>query len=275
LDYHRRAHEKLKEYETTTWPDKKIIAMILILLVVASFFAVQKTMPILEKKKVLVMGTSTPFAPFEDIDNGQIVGFDIDLAREVARSMDMDLQIVDYTDFNTLFPALTAGKIDMFVAAATIKPDRQQAFNFSIPYYNASQAVLTLASSTFQCAGDCNSSDFQGFVVGYQIGTTSESWAQSNLLNTTLTNPENDFGNLLLLLKKGEINAVIVDSPVAAAYAKSDKAFKVAGIINTHESYGFVVQGGDPENLLPSINKALQDMMQSGQYDQFIQKWFK
>jgi len=190
--------------------------------------------------------------------------------------MGMDLRIVNFRDFNSLFPAIASGEIDMIAAAITITPERQEAFDFSSPYYTSDQAVLTRSDSGFACGDTCNSADFEGYSVGVQTDTTSESWASDNLSNKTTTiNSQHDLATLLLLLKTGKIGALILDSPVAQAYAKSDTAFKIAGVIKTNEQYGFVIQLGDPKQLLEKVNTALANLIDSGEYDKLIQKWFQ
>lgn len=73
------------------------------------------------KTDVLVMGTNAGFKPFEYIDNNQVVGFDVDLAREIAKSLGKDLKVEDMS-FDGLLPALDSGQIDM-VAALGVKID--------------------------------------------------------------------------------------------------------------------------------------------------------
>ena len=98
------------------------------------------------KTDVLVMGTNAGFKPFEYIDNNEIVGFDVDLAREIAKSMGKELKIEDMS-FDGLLSALDSGQIDMVAAGMTVTPERAKNALFSDPYYSASQRIIVKKGS--------------------------------------------------------------------------------------------------------------------------------
>ena len=85
---------------------------------------------------VLVMGTNAGFKPFEYKQGDEIVGFDVDLAREIARSMNKELKIEDMS-FDGLLPALDSGQVDIVVAGMSVTPDRAKNALFSDSYYVA------------------------------------------------------------------------------------------------------------------------------------------
>ena len=90
----------------------------------------------------LVMGTNAEFAPFEyQDDNGEIVGYDIEIAKEIARSMGCEL-VIENMAFDSLIAALNSGKIDMIVAGMTATDERRQQVEFSENYYNAAQVII-------------------------------------------------------------------------------------------------------------------------------------
>jgi ABC-type amino acid transport substrate-binding protein len=78
----------------------------------------------------------------------------------------------------------------------------------------------------------------------------------------------------LQLLKFKAVDLIIIDKPVAESFARLNQNMEVAGTIETNESYGFVVQEGDPQGLLPVINQILAEMKKNGEYDQLIDQWF-
>jgi ABC-type amino acid transport substrate-binding protein len=263
-----------------------VLALTLIAIIVLGIFAYQTSVKawVPAPRGYLVIGTNTPFAPFEvQGSDGTIVGFDMDMAQAIATRMNVQLKIVDYSDFLALLPAVDAGTVDIAISAITITPQRSEVYNFSESYYNSSQAVLVRSGSALTCntvatgGSVCAPSNFAGFSIAYQTQTTSESWVLNNLIgkvaikgNVSLA----DFTSVLTLLKGGQVDSVIVDKPVADLIAKQDNSLKVAGDIPTGGQYGIAVHGGDPQHLLPIINSVITQMLNNGQYQQEIQKWF-
>lgn len=90
----------------------------------------------------LVMGTNAEFAPFEFMDdNGEVVGYDIEIAKEIARKMGCEL-VIENMAFDSLIAALNSGKVDMVVAGMTANDERRQQVDFSENYYNAAQVII-------------------------------------------------------------------------------------------------------------------------------------
>ena len=106
------------------------------------------------KTDVLVMGTNAGFKPFEYIDNNQVVGFDVDLAREIAKSLGKDLKVEDMS-FDGLLPALDSGQIDMVAAGMTVTPEREKNALFSDSYYSASQRIIVKRAVRFAININC------------------------------------------------------------------------------------------------------------------------
>jgi len=92
--------------------------------------------------KKLIMGTNAEFAPFEYMDdNGNIVGYDIEIAKEIARKMGCEL-VIENMNFDSLIAALNSGKVDMVIAGMTANDERRQQVDFSDNYYNAAQVII-------------------------------------------------------------------------------------------------------------------------------------
>ena len=90
----------------------------------------------------LIMGTNAEFAPFEYLDdNGEIVGYDIEIAKEIARAMDCEL-VIENMAFDSLIAALNSGKVDLVIAGMTANDERRQQVDFSDNYYNAAQVII-------------------------------------------------------------------------------------------------------------------------------------
>lgn len=99
-----------------------------------------------EYTEELIMGTNAEFEPFEYRENGEIVGFDIEIAKEIANDMQKKLKVEDM-NFDSLLGALSSGKVDMVIAGMTVDPERLESVDFSDPYFNASQVVIIRKTS--------------------------------------------------------------------------------------------------------------------------------
>lgn len=258
-----------------------IIAIVfgVVFLLAATYFAITMTMEKVSQpeKEYLVVGTNTPFPPFELKNGDKIVGFDIDLAERIAKAMGKKLIIKDFTEFDALLPTLQAGSLDMVISAVTIREDRDEVVDFTAPYYDASQGILVKKGSNLTFSNPCNPEDFVGLRIAYQEGTTSQLWIEENLIGKVKISEPTVFDDLtfaLQLLKLGAVDAILLDAPVAESFAKSNPDLMVAGTIETGEKYGIAVQDGDPKNLLPAINKVIVEMKTKGEYQKLLEKWF-
>ena len=240
------------------------------------------------KPTYLVVGTNIPFPPFEDYNytTGAYFGFDIDLAGMFANATGRMMVIQNYADFSVLLKAVGIGGVDMAASAitesGTVGAMRNASMTFSMPYYNANQAVLVQSSSTLACPSNvCTQQQLKTLTVGVQSGTTSQSWADTYLA-PNMTNPAKQYQKFTTVdteisaLRAGALDAVIIDQgPATAIAGSSSGALKVAGTIITGELYGFAVAHGDPEGLIPIMNSVLATAMADGTYNTLLHKWFK
>lgn len=221
--------------------------------------------------KTITVGTSADFPPFEYVENGQFVGFDMDLMREIAKLADFELKFVDMS-FDSLIPALRAGQIDVVAAAMTITDERKQVVDFSTPYWTADQSIIVKANMDLTITVL-----YQKGRIGVQTGTTGDLWCTDNLVGKGLLPEKNlkrydTFVLALSDLLNGNIDAIVLDSPVANRFAAL-KPVKVVGIIVTGEQYGIAVKKGNKE-LLDKINSAIKVLNETGKMAELIDKYF-
>ncbi|MGM0419455.1 MAG: basic amino acid ABC transporter substrate-binding protein [Bacillota bacterium] len=217
-----------------------------------------------------VVGTSAGFPPFEYVEDGEIVGFDIDLMKAIAESQGFEIEFVDIS-FDSLIPGLNAGTIDIVAAGMTITEEREQVVDFTDPYYSANQAVLVKEDS------DNNVTVLYGDNrLAVQTGTTGDLWVEENLLNTDiLTGDVVNFDTFVLAVQdlvNENVQAVVLDTPVAQRYAQDNPVEMVAEII-TGEEYGLAVADGNNE-LLETLNEGLADVIESGVMDELLAEYF-
>ncbi len=222
------------------------------------------------KAKVLRIGTNADFAPFEfqDVDGKQYVGFDMDLARAVAKEMGYEADIQN-VNFDGLIPALEAGNIDIIISGMTITEERKGKVAFSKPYYQS--------GLTFVVRNDNNTTksfkDLEGKTIAVQIGTTGANKAKE--IKGATVKEFNSSADTFLELKAGGVEAVVNDRPVndyflAQGGSKDAKTFPE---ILTAEDYGIAISKKNPE-LAKKVDEALEKLHANGEYDKIYEKWF-
>lgn len=213
-------------------------------------------------------GTSAGFPPFEYIEDGEIVGFDIDLAHAIGELMGFTVEFIDIS-FDGLIPALNAGTIDMAVAGMTITEERAKVVDFSIPYFSANQSVLVKEGS-----GKDVTVLYGNTRLGVQTGTTGDLWVEENLADVH-TGQVTHYDTFVLAVRDlmlGRIDAVVLDDAVAQRYAKVEDV-EVAAILITGEEYGIAVKKGNDE-LLAKINEGIRKARELGIMDDLLAKYF-
>ncbi|MGB3374154.1 MAG: ABC transporter substrate-binding protein [Microbacterium sp.] len=220
----------------------------------------------------LTICSEVPYVPFEfeGGDNGTgYTGFDIDLTYAIAQKLDLELSVQDVS-FDGLQSGTTliAGTCDMGASAMTITEEREKKIDFSDPYYDSLQSLLTSVDS-----GIKNIGDLDGKNVGVQQGTTGESYATENAKGATLVQYPGD-AELWPALQAGQIDAILQDQPVNIEHEKADDTYKIVEEYDTSESYGFAFAKGEKTELREAVNKALQELRDSGEYDTIYDTYF-
>ena len=219
----------------------------------------------------IVVATDAAFPPMEFVDeNKNIVGFDIDMMDAIAKAMGFEVEYKN-TAWDGIFAGLETGDYDAIMSAVTITDERKEKYDFSEPYINAGQAIVVRAEET-AIAG---LADLSGKTVGAQIGTTG-ALAVQDMAGATLK--EYDTIDLALLdLTSGNLDAVVVDTPVAADYALASDQFvgqlRIVGEPITDEYYGVLVRKGENAEFLKAFNDGLAKVRASGKYEEIYAKW--
>lgn len=239
-------------------------------------------------KAKLIVATNVPFPPFESYNDtsGRFVGFDMDIASLIANATGRQLVVRNFDNFDLLLTTVGNGGVDMAASGITMSGSagarRNLTMSFSAPYYNANQAVITLASDTTTCPNNvCTTRELGNKTIGVQSGTTSESWVDTYIKpydpnNATHIHRYDSVTTELQALKNGVYEFMIIDAAPAANIASgSSGTLKLLGTIITNELYGFAVAKGDPQGLVTAINTLLAQIKANGVYNQLLSKWFK
>lgn len=223
----------------------------------------------------IVVGTSADYPPFEFVDeNGEIVGFDIDLANEIGRRMDLEVEIVDMP-FDSLIAAVQEGKIDISIAAFNYTEERDKSVDFTDPYYYAEDGFVVAEGFTDEIT---KPEDAANYRVGVQTGATADSWVTENLVETGLMPEENVFryermDQAALDVKNGRIDILITDYIPALALAEQVGGLKV--VYHAEVSTGpvnIITPEGSTE-LTEALNEIIAEMLEDGFIDGLSTKW--
>lgn len=218
----------------------------------------------------LVVATEAAYPPFEDIVNGEIVGFDVEVMREVANRSGFTVTFQN-AEFTAIIPSVQSGQFGAGVSAFTITDERKQEVDFTVPYYaNTLMAAVQNANTDIDAP-----EDLQGKKVCTQEGTTSHFY-----LTEELKLPEAD---LMLLdsaplcseaLKRGDVQALMIDAAFVRGLIQANQGqLKQAFVIDdVDEEFGIVVKKGNTE-LLSAMNGALNAMKQDGTLKRLQDKW--
>ena len=222
----------------------------------------------------IVPGTSTPFRPFEYIDEGsnELVGFDIELVEEAIRRTDYEQGEWQDIEFDQLETALEGGDIDLLAAAYSITEERQESFTFTDSYYEVSQAIVVREGGDFQPE---ELADFEGQRVGAQGDTTGESLVEERMIDEGIIEEDDyrsygDYNLAIQDLENGNIDGVMIDEPTANSFTEQ-RDVVVAFTIATGEEYGFAMRPDDDR--VSDINDGLSAMRDDGTYDEIRERY--
>ncbi|MBS3942175.1 MAG: transporter substrate-binding domain-containing protein [Actinobacteria bacterium] len=221
----------------------------------------------------LTVCTESPYEPFEFEDPDSPTGysgFDMDLMYEIAQGAGLDMAVVNSGfDALTSGAAMTAGTCDVAASAMTITEERAENVDFSDEYYESLQSLLVPGDSDISSIADLT----EGVTVGVQSGTTGEEYAEENVPGATLQAFEGG-GDLVTALAAGQIDAILQDLPRNEAVVAQDGSYEIVEEYDTDEVYGFALEKGREDGLLDLINSGLQDLRDSGRYDELFEQYF-
>ena len=224
--------------------------------------------------ETLKVVTEATFAPFESTDeDGNIIGFDVDMMNAIAESQGLKIEWVNM-EFDSLIPALQSNQGDIICAGMNkLAGDRAEKADFGDTYFESDLMLLVKADSDLTGI-DAVTSDMK---LASQIGTTGGDMVQQMKDEGKIADGVvlNQWTDCYLQLQNGDVQGVIVDKPVGEAYlnAHSDIAKFAGESFGEHEEFAFAVQKGNTE-LLDKLNAGLAELKENGTYDELVDKWF-
>jgi polar amino acid transport system substrate-binding protein len=225
------------------------------------------------KKGELRVGLEPGYAPFEMLNKEKrVVGFDVDIAEEMAKAMGVKLKLIEL-DWNGILPALLTNQFDIIISGMTITSQRNLWINFTDPYMTVGQTILVRKklARKIKSYRDLNSSRY---TVTTKPGTTGLDAIKRLIPKAKLRLMESEW-EAVKEVAEGRIDAFVYDLPFnSVAYARYKNKL---GFINkpfTHERLGWGIRKGDPD-FLNWLNHFLAQMKVDGRYKAIHTRWFK
>lgn len=259
---------------------KRIIAMMLALMMVFALCACGNNTSNDDKQKAddsvktLTVGVDPEYPPYAYMgDDGKYTGFDVEVAQAVCDLLGWKMEIFAL-NWDQKLTQLDAKECDCIWAGMTILDSMKEAgYTLSAPYYDNTQVIMVKEGSDIK-----SSADLAGKVVAVQLGTSgdtllSEGGDLESLTATFKSLIRSDsFLKCFTELSGGAVDAVIVDKPVATAYADKNAGFTILSEELGAEQYGIAFRADDKE-LCSSIEGAVKTLVANGTYAKIAEKY--
>ncbi|PSL31665.1 polar amino acid transport system substrate-binding protein [Planomicrobium soli] len=219
--------------------------------------------------KVLEMGTSADFAPFESRNpQGDFIGFDIDLANHIADELGYELKINDMK-FDGLIGALQNNRVDMVLSGMSATEERKKNVDFSIEYNHSGEIFITKKDSPIKSL-----EDLEGKTLGVQLGSIQEEGANQIKTDEGINfeiKALDESGALIQELLSNRVDAVYMDKAAGLGYTEAQDLAHFDD--PTTSSPGMAVAFPKGSELVDDVNKVLEEAEASGKLQELKDKW--
>lgn len=232
------------------------------------------TLDEIKQRGVLRVGMEPGYMPFELVNQkGEIIGFDVDMAKRMAKALGVKLELVS-TAWDGIIPALMTNKFDVIMSGMTITAERSQSIDFSQPYIIIGQTFLLRKdlAAKIKSYKDLNTPQYK---IASKLGTTGEFAAKEKMPKAHYFSYETEHEAIIELVN-GKVDAFVYDSPYnAVAFAEKGQG-KLVFIDQpfTDEPLGWGVRKGNPK-FVAWLNEFLAQTKKDGTYDKIYKKWFQ
>jgi len=228
------------------------------------------TLAEVKKKGVFVAGVKDSLPPFGYVDEKtrEIVGYDIDFVKAIAKKLGVKLELKPVTSASRM-PQLTEGNIDIIAATMTKNPERAKQIGFSHTYFATGQKFIAKKGTVKSVK------DLAGKKIGTAKGSTSEQNVKEAIPTSTVL-AFDDYPQAFLALQQGKVAAVTTDEAILAgilAKAPNKSKFEIPNVQISEEPYGLGMRKDDA-NFIDFVNKTVLEMEKSGEAKRIFDKWF-
>lgn len=211
--------------------------------------------------KKLVMATEAGFRPYEYYEGTDIVGVDVDIAREIAKEMGREL-VVENMEFGSIIPAVNSGKADFGAAGMSVTEERLQQVDFTIEYATSKQVIMTTQDSEIM-----EDTDLAGKNVGVQLGTVADLALEEDYPDVKVVQ-YNKYMEAVNDLINGRIDAIVLDVLPAQELLSMNDSLVIREKELFTDVYAFCVKKDNTE-MLNAINKVMQRLIDEGKIEEY------
>lgn len=259
-----------------TPPGQLYSALALFLLVLLSFVGAcshpDDTWEHVTESGLLRVGMDASFPPFEYIaPDGTPAGFDVELARELGKRLQLEVQIIANIPYDGLYDALAIGRVDVVISALVVNPQRTADFAYSAPYFDAGQVLVFPIPPKAMSAG---MADLAGQRLAVEFGSPGDQEARKWMQRVPGLEVlhYNTAGEALEALKRGEADAALVDHVTAMSTCADGSGFFIVDRPVVSVPYAVAVRL-QSRQLLRAVNQALAGMQADGTLERLTARW--
>ena len=213
-----------------------------------------------KKDNQLVMVTEAGFAPYEYYENGEIVGVDVDIAKEIAKYLGKELIIKDVS-FDSIINEVKSGKSDFGAAGISYTEERTKEVDFTIDYSISKQVIIVKE-------GINKIDNLDNKRIALQLGSVADSYVTKNYKNAKVIR-QKKYLAAIEDLKNDKVDLVIMDELPAKEILKNNPGLVILNQELFTDKYGMVVRKGNDE-LLKAINKVISDLIAYGKIEEYV-----
>ncbi|WP_212975749.1 transporter substrate-binding domain-containing protein [Bacillus sp. J14TS2] len=227
----------------------------------------------IEKRDKIIFGVKfdTRLFGLKDPTSGEVEGFDIDIAKQIAKEILGDETKVEFVEVTskTRIPLLNKGDIDAIIATMTVSEERKKEVDFSDVYFEAGQSLLVKKGSPIKSVDDLT----KDTTVLAVKGSTSTDNIREAAPDAKVLEFEN-YQEAFTALKSGQGDTLTTDNSILLGMASEDDSYELVGGTFTDEPYGIGVKKGETE-LVEALNDALKAIQDNGKFDEIYNEWIE
>ncbi|MBJ8102589.1 MULTISPECIES: transporter substrate-binding domain-containing protein [Bacillus cereus group] len=255
---------------------KKLLSISFALILIVSMFSAcsngEEKAADSKNKKVLVMGTSADYKPYEYVEaskSDEIIGFDVDIAKYIGKELGYEVKVKDM-DFGGLLASLSSGKVDFVMAGMTPTAERKNNADFTDIYFVAKNMIVSKKGSNIKSL-----EDLKGKTVGVQTGSIQEEKAKEFQKQVDFKAEGRDrIPEIVQEIKAGRFDAAIIEDTVAKNYLEKMKELQGVEIQEAPEEVGAAIALPKNSDKTEEFNKVIKKMQENGEMDKLVKKWF-
>ena len=210
----------------------------------------------------IILATEAGFAPYEYYENGEIVGVDIDIAKEIAKELGKDLIIKDIA-FDSIIMEVKTGKSDFAAAGISYTPERAKAVAFSNDYAISKQIVVVNNQSDIY-----NTNQIKNKKIAVQLGSVADTYVTETYKNAQIVR-QKKYLTTIQDLEDGKVDCVVMDELPALEILNTKPNLRILPDSLVEDSYGIVVKKGN-DDLLEVVNRVIERMKEDGSLKESI-----